>query len=148
MKSKRLVLSGLWFFTTAICASQHIPTPRGNAGLVPFTVAIRNIGEAALDCQVTTAHWYSVALGVVGPGASLRAALWKNIQSGEIVILNTHQDPMPVQRFWCGDEGKSWQTRSEIVISTRRNVQPSSLSLACKGRGETVQCRSEPAVGR
>src|SRR5476651_1744633 len=85
MKAKRLVLSGLWFLTTAIYAAQHIPTARGNAGLAPFTVAVRNIGEGTLDCQVTTAHWYSVALGAVAPGAGLSTVLWKDIASGEIL---------------------------------------------------------------
>ena len=148
MKAKRLVLSGLWFLTTAIYAAQHIPTARGNAGLAPFTVAVRNIGEGTLDCQVTTAHWYSVALGAVAPGAGLSTVLWKDIASGEILMLNSQQDRMPVQRFWCGEAGKSWQTRSDIVMPNRRNVQPPSLALVCTSSGERVQCRSAPVPGR
>lgn len=145
MKPKGLVLSCLLIFTTAICAAESTNYQRGSQGLTPFLVVVNNTGHLSLECEATTAHWYSVPLGAVAPGATLATGLWKNVASGEVVILNSHQDRMPVQRFWCGTAGRSWQTRREVALSTHKGESPRSLTLDCDGGTDPIQCRTAPS---
>ncbi|WP_213989870.1 hypothetical protein [Sodalis sp. dw_96] len=141
MKSKGLVLSCFLFFTTAIYAGEPAESQRGTQGLLPFSLTIGNSGTSPLECQATTAHWYSVSLGRIGAGKKISAPLWKNPASGEVIILNAHQDRMPVQRIWCGAEGQSWQTRSEVTLPTRRGESPQSIALACASLAGSTNCR-------
>ncbi|NDL65449.1 hypothetical protein [Acerihabitans arboris] len=97
-----------------------------------------------MDCEATTAHWYSVPLGGIAPGATLSTGLWKNVGGGEVVILNSQQDRMPVQRLWCGEEGRSWQTRREVALSTRGGEKPLSIALDCAGGAGRILCRPAP----
>ncbi|WP_413723374.1 hypothetical protein ACL2XG_23455 [Sodalis sp. RH24] len=145
MTLKGLVLPCLFFFTTAIYAGESTNYQRGTRGLTPFLVVVNNTGHRPLDCEATTAHWYSVPLGAVAPGATLSTGLWKNIASGEVIILNDHQDRLPVQRFWCGEQGRSWQTRYEVALSTHRGESPRSLTLDCAGGADPIQCRVAPS---
>ncbi|WP_413737685.1 hypothetical protein ACL2XP_06075 [Sodalis sp. RH21] len=138
-------MSCLLFLTTAIYAEPPAERQRGTQGLVPFAVSVRNTGSRPLDCEATTAHWYSVALGTVAGGADLSTTLWKNAASGEVFILNRRRDRMPVQRFWCGEEGKSWSTRSDISMPTRRDSRPSPIALTCAGGAQGVVCQPAPA---
>ena len=134
------------FISTAIISSplwaqetQHIE--RGTQGLDKFIVAVRNQGAQALSCEVATAHWYSVALGDIAPGKILHTALWKNSRSGEVFILNQHQDRMPVQRFWCGKRGESWQTGYPFPLPDRRQQPPRSQVFNCRETSNTTLCQ-------
>lgn len=140
MRMKGLLLSAFIFIAAAGHAAQPAMPQRGIQGLLPFAVGIKNSGVSPLDCQVTTAHWYSVALGLVSHGRALTAPLWKDLASGEVFILNRHQDRMPVQRFWCGIAGQSWQTRYEVSLPNRRALRPHDILLACADHGGSVQC--------
>ncbi len=141
MKSKGLVLSCFLFFTTAIYGGEPAEGLRGTQGLLPFSLTIGNSGTLPLDCQATTAHWYSVDLGRVEAGKKISAPLWKNLAGGEVFILNVNQDRMPVQRIWCGAEGQSWQTRSDVALPTRRGGRPQSMVLDCASLAGPVRCR-------
>lgn len=141
MRSRELVLSCLFFFTTAICAGESINVQRGAQGLTAFPLRIVNGGARALSCQATTAHWYSVSLGVIAPGERLNVRLWKNVAGGEVIILNSRRDRMPVQRLWCGEEGRSWLTRSEVVLPTRGGERPRPISLDCAAADGPIRCR-------
>jgi|GEM_PF-1542644 hypothetical protein len=142
MRTKELVLLCFIFFTTASYAADSAMPQRGTQGLLPFAIKIKNSGVSPLDCQVTTAHWYSVALGLVDNGRTLVAPLWKNPASGEVIILNSHQDRMPLQRFWCGVAGQSWQTRYEVSLPNQRDIRPHDILLDCANHGGTVHCHA------
>ncbi|XBS68700.1 hypothetical protein ABK905_19100 [Acerihabitans sp. KWT182] len=141
MKSKGLILSCFLVFTAAVHAGEQVASPRGSRGLLPFSLTVGNDGTYALDCQATTAHWYSVTLGQVDAGKQLSARLWKDPASGEVIILNHHQDRMPVQRIWCGAAGQSWQTRSEVRLPTERQQPPQSIAMICAYRVGPIDCR-------
>ena len=143
MKSKGIVLPCFLFFTTAIYGGEPTESPRGSQGLLPFTLTVSNSGTSPLDCQATTAHWYSVGLGQVDAGKKISAPLWKYVASGEVFILNSHQDRMPVQRIWCGAAGQSWQTRSEVTLPTRRGDRPQSIGLNCVSQHGPIDCRPD-----
>lgn len=137
-----------WLLSFAVIISaplwpqETLHVARGTQGLDKFVIAINNQGKQALSCEVATAHWYSVALGEVTPGKSLHTTLWKNSGSGEVFILNQHQDRMPVQRFWCGQQGASWQTRYQFALPDRRQLRPHSLTFACRAGDKTTQCQA------
>lgn len=134
------LLSCAVIISTSLWAQETLHVERGTQGLDKFVIAVNNQGNQALSCEVATAHWYSVALGEVTPGKSLHTTLWKNRRSGEVFILNQHQDRMPVQRFWCGHQGNSWQTRYQFTLPDRRQLRPHSITFSCHTGAETTQC--------
>lgn len=136
------LLSCAIIISAPLWAQETLHVERGTQGLDKFVIAVNNQGKHAISCEVATAHWYSVALGEVAPGKSLHTTLWKNRGSGEVFILNQHQDRMPVQRFWCGQQGASWQTRYQFTLPDRRQQRPHSITFACRAGGETTQCQT------
>ncbi|MBP2170024.1 hypothetical protein J2125_003216 [Erwinia toletana] len=136
-----------WLFISAIIilsplhAEETLHIERGTQGLDKFIIAVNNQGQQPLSCEVSTAHWYSVALGDILPGRTLQAALWKNTRSGEVFILNQQQDRLPVQRFWCGQQGASWQTRYQFTLPDRRQQTPQSHQFNCREAAHSTQCQ-------
>ncbi|MFS2222349.1 hypothetical protein [Pantoea sp. B65] len=128
-------------FSSPLMAQETLHVERGTQGLDKFVIAVNNQGAQALSCEVTTAHWYSVALGDIAPGKTLDTALWKNSRSGEVFILNQQQDRMPVQRFWCGQHGASWQTRYQFTLPDRRQQTPHSGQFTCREASNSTQCQ-------
>jgi hypothetical protein len=136
------LLSCAVIISAPLWAQETLHIERGTQGLDKFDIAVNNQGNQALSCEIATAHWYSVALGQIAPGNTLHTALWKNSNSGEVFILNQHQDRMPVQRFWCGQQGASWQTRYQFTLPDRRQQRPHSYAFVCHGGGDTTLCQS------
>ncbi len=140
-----------YLLSAGLIAVSHVgaePAPivqQGAIGLAPFTVELHNTGTRPLDCQATTAHWYSVAVGQLPVGQRLAIELWKNTASGEVIMLNRSQAQMPLQRLWCGEVGKSWQTRAEITLPNRRGSTVQSIALDCANSLSQVTCRATTA---
>ncbi|TCW00472.1 hypothetical protein [Biostraticola tofi] len=141
MKLMPCLLSACLLVVSHAGAEQAPVVRQGTAGLTPFTLSIYNAGSKPLDCQATTAHWYSVALGQLALGQQLNIALWKNTASGEVIMLNRSLDQMPLQRLWCGEEGKSWQTRADIRLPNHRGATVQSIALDCTANPSPVECR-------
>lgn len=139
MRNTLIILAA--FFSSSLMA-ETMPVQKGTRGLEKFVIQVTNQGNQPLSCVVTTAHWYSVALGDIAPGNSLPTTLWKNTQSGEVFILNQHQDRMPVQHFWCGHQGGSWQTRYQFTLPDRRQQRPHPAKFNCHEGGTSTLCKS------
>lgn len=140
MSIRGLLISAV-IFSSSLMAQETLHIERGSAGLDKFVISVNNQGAEPLSCEVATAHWYSVALGEIAPGQTLRTALWKNSRSGEVFILNRHQDRMPVQRFWCGQLGDSWKTRYPFTLPDQRQQAPHSRLFHCRAAAQTTQCQ-------
>ncbi|MEA9391263.1 hypothetical protein SJI19_12040 [Acerihabitans sp. TG2] len=128
--------------STASFAEQKSIIGRGTQGLSIIPLTLTNRGNNPLTCSVSTAHWYSVPLGDIQSGKTLHVTLWKNIDSGEIYLLNIHQDQMPVQSLWCGERGNAYNTRQQLTLPDRRGVAPGSISLQCHVQGDRVRCQN------
>ncbi|WP_345995205.1 hypothetical protein [Sodalis praecaptivus] len=149
MNARGILLSGLLLLTHTASAGDKVNYHRGNAGLQAFSVTVNNQGHIPLACQATTAHWYSVELGTLAPGATLSTRLWKNPVTGEVFILNQSQDRLPLQRAWCGIAGDAWRTRADIALPIRRSPTVAAIALRCAADADRVACRAAaPAAGK
>ncbi|MBT9432744.1 hypothetical protein JZM24_12525 [Candidatus Sodalis endolongispinus] len=144
MNARGLLLSGL-LLTHIASAGVTVKYHRGTAGLKAFSVTVNNQGLLTLACQATTAHWYSVELGTLAPDATLSTRLWKNPATGEVFILNQHQDRLPLQRVWCGIAGDAWRTRADVALPTRRGPGVASILLRCVAGVDKIDCRAADA---
>lgn len=126
-------------------ASPAVATPleRGRAGLEELPVHIHNIGEENLSCGASLAHWYSERLGTVGAGKTLSATLFVKPETGAVFLLNASQDRMPVERLWCGLEGRSWETRREISFERRAGTTAAPVDLDCRATTTETICTNK-----
>lgn len=144
MNARGMLLSGLLLLTCTVSAGDTVKYHRGTAGLQAFSVTVNNQGRLPLACQETTAHWYSVEFGILAPGATLSTRLWKNPATGEVFILNQHQDRLPLQLVWCGIAGDAWRTRADVALPTRHGPGVASIRLRCVAGVDKVDCRAAP----
>ncbi|CAN7440104.1 hypothetical protein LJR030_004543 [Rhizobium sp. LjRoot30] len=115
---------------------------RGRDGLVKVPMTFTNAGPAPMACKSAIAHWYSLDLGIAAEGAKVSVDLWSDPKSGEIFLLNDKEDRMPIQSLWCGLEGRSWETRAEIVLSRRAGDTPAAENLVCTQAENRVTCKA------
>jgi hypothetical protein len=113
---------------------------RGTQGLVPLDYRIEAGGDRPLACAASIAHWYSTELGRVEPGGSLVIALWRDPATGAVYRLNEVGDRMPVERLWCGIEGRAWATGADLALERLRGDVAPALALACEPEGDRVRC--------
>lgn len=125
-------------------AAEHTAKPaKGHAGLIAVPLRVTNTGEAALACELTFAHWYSAPLATVAPGAQLVATLWSDPKDGAVVALNAADDQVAVERVWCGQAGKSWETRFEMPLARRAGAVEAPLLYRCAAGAQKLACRAE-----
>jgi hypothetical protein len=113
---------------------------RGRAGLDEIPLAVTNAGKETLSCGATLAHWYSQPIGTVAPGAVMKSSLWLQRDTGAVFLLNQLEDRMPVERLWCGKDGESWATRSEIPLERRRGETIGAIVVTCEADAERTGC--------
>jgi hypothetical protein len=114
---------------------------RGRAGLEEIALSVTNSGAESISCGATLAHWYSQPIGTVAPGAVITSKLWLQRESGAVFILNDLEDRMPVERLWCGKDGESWGTRSEIPLERRKGESVTAIRLDCAAGPQKTDCR-------
>lgn len=122
---------------TSAMAQGHGPVAeRGTKGLEPVAFHVANTGEIALSCSVKLAHWYSLELGQAGHGVSLATTFWSNPETGAFFLLNPIGDQMPVERIWCGVQGRSWDTRYEMPLARVAGQVEEDMIFDCAARPE------------
>ncbi|MEZ5906997.1 MAG: hypothetical protein R3C69_18525 [Geminicoccaceae bacterium] len=115
-------------------------TPAAAGELVPQAFSARNLAAEPITCTATLAHWYSLQLGTAEAGERVLAELWHDPASGAVLLANEHGDLMPVERLWCGLEGRSWQTRSPIPLDRTPGGHPASIELDCRMANGRLAC--------
>lgn len=133
-------LAATIFISTAANATK---LERGREGLTEIAFSVTNSGAEALVCGATLAHWYSQPVGTVAPGATISSTLWLQLETGTVFLLNQIEDRMPVERLWCGREGASWKTRSEVVLERRKGESLKAVRLTCKITEGNTKCARE-----
>ncbi|HEY0276509.1 MAG TPA: hypothetical protein VGC31_10650 [Paenirhodobacter sp.] len=117
--------------TAALADSDH---RKGTVGLSRLDYAVENTGATRLSCDVKLAHWYSDHLASLAPEATSGFALWTDATNGAVYLMNEAGDRMPVERLWCGLEGKSWETRHEI------DPRQPGTALRCAATDTATDC--------
>jgi hypothetical protein len=131
-----------FLFTVAIFAVMTAPATAGKTidrdGLVAVPVEIHNSGAAPILCQAEIAHWFATDLARIAPGDSASLDLRYDRKSGTWATMNTRGEALPVERAWCGLEGRSYETRWSISLG---RDQPQARRLDCRGEGAALNCR-------
>jgi hypothetical protein len=116
----------------------HITVRTGTDGLSPVSLTVANAGKEPLACNADIAHWYSVELATVVPGKAASLELWFDPKSGTYAALNDKRENLPVERFWCGIEGRAYATRSQIALD--HGAAPATLQLTCTDKSGRLIC--------
>lgn len=99
---------------------------------VPVTVV--NAGAEPVNCQAEIAHWFSAELASIAPGRDASLDIWRDPATGSHATRNEHGEFLPVERAWCGIEGRAYVTRWQITLApdTRLTCAPAGDRLVCQ----------------
>lgn len=128
-------------FKKLLCASLAVVVTAAGAGAsaadmqaVPLT--IMNAGSEPVNCQAEIAHWFSAELASIAPGRDASLDIWRDSASGGHATRNAHGEFLPVERAWCGIEGRAYVTRWQITLGPAMPRR-----LACAATGDRLDCR-------
>ena len=129
-------------FTVALLMLLTAPAIAGKTvdrdSLVAAPVEILNSGAAPILCQAEIAHWFATDLARIVPGDSASLDLRFDPQTGTWAAMNTRGEALPVERAWCGLEGRTYETRWNLSLD---RDQPQARKLDCRGQGTSLDCR-------
>lgn len=129
-------------FTAVVVLSTTSPAAAGKTveteGLVAVALDIRNDGSAPILCQAEIAHWFATDLARVVPGETASLGLRVNTRSGTWAAMNTAGEALPVERAWCGLEGRTYETRFDLGL---KSAKPQARQLNCRAEGKSLACR-------
>lgn len=129
-------------FTVAIFLALAVPAAAGKTvdrdSLVAAPVEIHNSGVAPILCQAEIAHWFAIDLASIAPGGSASLDLRYEPRSGTWAAMNARGEALPVERAWCGFEGRTYETRWNLSLGRDR---PQPRRLDCRGEGTALDCR-------
>lgn len=106
--------------------------------LVSIPTEIRNSGATPILCQAEIAHWFATDLAVVEPGGSAVLDLRFAARTGTWAVLNSQGEALPVERAWCGVEGRTYETRWTLALDRAR---PEPVRLDCRAQTSGLDCR-------
>lgn len=137
---KTLVLATIIYAATVFAATAESDHRKGTDGLTQLDFSVENGGQATVSCDVKLAHWYSDHLTTIAPGKTEGFTLWSDAKNGAVYMMNATQDRMPVERLWCGLEGKSWDTRHEIDLPRLGGQTATAAALRCTANAAGTTC--------
>jgi len=115
-----------------------IEVRKGIGGLEPAPLTIVNRSTQPIVCIAEIAHWYSAELARATAGADAAIGLWRDRTDGAFVALNDAEENLPVEKLWCGFEGRSYETRSDLVLD--RAAPPTARAIVCRESQERLVC--------
>lgn len=107
-------------------------------GLVRLPIDVRNSGDAVIRCQAEIAHWFAADLASIDPGRQASLDLRYDTLSGTWATLNVRGEALPLERAWCGVEGRTYETRWDLKLG---RDQPQAQQLDCRAEGSGLTCR-------
>lgn len=121
---------------------RHITVRTGTDGLTPVTLTVANAGIEPIACHADIAHWYSLELAKAAPGAVLDIELWFDPETGTYAALNDKGENLPVERLWCGMDGRAYATRALISLDRRAEKLPAAeRAMRCVENGGRLSCQ-------
>lgn len=115
-----------------------IEVRKGTDGLDPAPITVANRSSRPIVCVAEIAHWYSAELAQAESGAQAPIALWRDPSDGAFVALNDSEENLPVEKLWCGFEGRSYETRAELFLD--RAAPPAARSVVCREAQDRLVC--------
>lgn len=99
---------------------------------------IRNSGASAILCQAEIAHWFATDLALIEPGGTAVLDLRFEATTGTWAVINAEGEALPLERAWCGVEGRTYETRWTLVLE-REHPEPARLD--CQAQDSSLDCR-------
>jgi hypothetical protein len=140
----RVVFAALLGFTASAEAVElhHVIARKGTDGLSSLILSVANAGSETIACHADIAHWYSLELAKAAPGAALDIELWFDPKTGTYAALNDKRENLPVERLWCGIDGRAYATRALVSLDRHAEAQPAATrTLSCAESGDRLVCR-------
>lgn len=135
-------MSSSLLFTVALFLVLTSPATAGKSvdpgSLVAVPVEVHNSGAAPILCQAEIAHWFATDLARIAPGGSANLDLRFDPLTGTWAAMNTRGEALPVERAWCGLEGRTYETRWDLSLG---RDEPKARQLHCRGEGAGLDCR-------
>lgn len=107
-------------------------------GLTPVPVEVLNTAAAAILCQAEIAHWFATDLASIKPGERVSLDLRFDTLSGTWATMNTRGEALPVERAWCGLQGRTYETRWNLTLGRDK---PQARQISCREEGAGLDCR-------
>ena len=105
-----------------------------------LSIVIGNEGEMPIECRAEIAHWFALPLGIVAPKHDSELDLWADAKTGTIATRNEKDEFLPVERVWCGAEGRAYETRWLVPLERRLETVPVPRRLSCRAGADRVEC--------
>ena len=111
----------------------------------PVAVTIENRSEQPLRCLLVFAHWTTIDLPVIGPGA--RSSILVNRAPDRALFVARPQDgrPMMLEALHCGHDARWSQSLVKLDWAGPMRSNARSFLMACAGE-ERLLCRWQEAV--
>lgn len=106
--------------------------------LIAVPIGIHNTGTAPILCQAEIAHWFATDLARIAPGDRADLGLRFDTASGTWAAMNARGEALPVERAWCGLEGRTFETRWDLSL-VREN--PQAQAYDCSALDTRLGCR-------
>ena len=128
---------------SAVLAVLMAPTTAAASAsqLEAVPVSVINAGTEPVSCQAEIAHWFSAELARIAPGRTSLLDLWRDPVTGSHATRNEHGEFLPVERAWCGIEGRAYVTRWQITLTSSSREGAASRQLTCTTAGDRLACR-------
>ncbi|PZO77441.1 MAG: hypothetical protein DI629_14550 [Mesorhizobium amorphae] len=107
-------------------------------GLVAVPVEVRNSGTTPILCQAEIAHWFAMDLARIAPDETVSLDLRFSRPTGTWAAINARGEALPVERAWCGVEGRTFETRWNLKLG---RDAPQPLQLDCRADTTGLHCR-------
>lgn len=107
-------------------------------GLVAVPVEVRNSGNTPILCQAEIAHWFAMDLARIAPDETVSLDLRFSRPTGTWAAINARGEALPVERAWCGVEGRTFETRWNLELG---RDAPQPLQLDCRADTIGLRCR-------
>jgi hypothetical protein len=131
-----LLLPVIFSFAFASHAAAGETVDRNNLIVAP--IEIRNTGAAPVLCQAEIAHWFAADLARIEPGYQADLGLRFDTATAAWATINARGEALPVERAWCGVEGRTYETRWNLYLARDR---PPKQSFDCVALEESLACR-------
>lgn len=124
----------------ALCAGLSMLAGVGSAVAGGVALEIYNRDTHPLRCVVVLAHFMSMELGPVAPGATAVLDVDRVKPDGSLLLLHDGQPPKVIENLLCGRQ-KNWAaTRGNVSLSEARAAGADRLSTACAVKEQRLRC--------
>jgi len=106
----------------------------------PLTLTLRNTeGSESLRCVMVVAHFVSVDVGLVPPGATREIDFTRVVATGSLIVNAADGREMEVENLLCGADTRWTETRGDVPLLPLRSTAATEMEVVC-GLAQRLSC--------